>query len=200
MAIPTQETVTRLLEDIRSGNKEAIDALLPLVYDELHALAHRTRYNWYGDYTLNTTALVHEAYLKLVGQSEVALNSRAHFFKVAGIAMRHILINYADQRRAEKRGGDRKKISFDEMRLFFEGGDAALTQERAEILLLLDETLKQLEKENERQSQIVECRFFGGMTVEETAVALGVSTPTVKRGWAMAKAWLYREMKRQLEQ
>ncbi len=194
MPFSSKEKVTQLLEAVRNGDRSALNKLFPLVYDELHVLAHRKRRQWHGDYTLNTTALVHEAYLKLTDPSQIQWNNRAHFFYVAAKAMRQILINYAEQQRAEKRGGKVRKISFDEMRVLVENGNGTLTAERAEALTTLDAALKKLEKINKRQSRIVECRFFGGMTVKETAAALAVSTPTVKRGWAMAKVWLYREM------
>ncbi len=120
----------------------------------------------------------------------------AHFFGVAARAMRQILIDYARKRKAQKRGGDVSKVSFDEMKLI--EGKIRLSDERADALVALDEALKQLEKISERQSRIVECRFFGGLTIEETAAALGISTATVKRGWNLAQVWLYQEMQRAL--
>ncbi len=193
-----QHTVTQLLVAAREGDRGALQALFPLVYDELHALAHRKRRNWNGDYTLNTTALVHEAYLKLVDQSHPAWNNRAHFFGVAARAMRHIQINYAKHRRRKKRGGGTPKVSLDEVsRLCVE--ETPLTAERADALVALDDALTRLEQVNERQSRIVECRFFAGMTSDETAAALAVSPATVKRGWAMAQAWLHRAMQQDQE-
>lgn len=197
MTHTSQETVTRLLGELRKGNREAFDDLFPLVYDALRELAHRQRQRWQGDETLNTTALVHEAYLKLVDQSKAEWETRAHFFAAAAKAMRHILINYARSRRTQKRGGGRLKLSLDEMKVA-SGEDVALTHERAEMIVALDEALKQLEQVSERQSRIVECRYFGGMTIPETATALGVSTATVSRGWALAQVWLYRQMKQAL--
>ncbi|MFQ5571866.1 MAG: sigma-70 family RNA polymerase sigma factor [Rhodothermales bacterium] len=193
MSPPSQETVTRLLEAVRDGDANALNKLFPLIYDELHALAQKHRQYWHGDYTLNTTALVHEAYLKLADQSQADWTNRVHFFAVAAKAMRHILINYAEHRRAQKRGGKVPKVSLDELNVMLED-KLALTDEHADNLVSLNEALKKLEHISERQSRIVECRFFGGMTVEETAAALDVSTATVKRGWAMARVWLYREM------
>ena len=192
--LPSRDpSVTTLLEAVREGDRAALNALFPVVYDELHALAHRRRQNWQGDYTLNTTALVHEAYLKLIDQTRAEYASRAHFFAVAARAMRHIQINYAKYRRRKKRGGDVQKIPLDELsRLFAE--ETPLTDDSAETLVALDEALERLETVSERQSRIVECRFFGGMTIDETAEALGISPATVKRGWAMAQAWLHREM------
>jgi RNA polymerase sigma factor (TIGR02999 family) len=192
-------TVTRLLEEVRNGNESAVDQLFVVVYDELHERAHAQRRRWQGDNTLNTTALIHEAYLKLVEQDEAAWANRAHFLAVAATAMRHILINYARDRRAQKRGGDQPQFSLEGLREEL-GRAVALNEERAEALIVLDEALTRLENASERQSRIVECRFFGGMTIEETAAALNVSTATVSRGWAMAKAWLYREMQRELSE
>lgn len=192
-----QATATRLLHDLHEGHREAVDQLLPLVYDELHRLAQRERQRWHGDYTFNTTALVHEAYLKLVDQSQVRWESRAHFQSVAAKAMRHLLIDYARRRRAEKRGGDVPKLSLEEMKLKLADVLAA-PDGRDEVLVLLDDALQRLQVLNERQSRIVECRFFGGMTIEETAVALNTSPATVKRGWALAQAWLYEEIRASL--
>ena len=186
-------SVTTLLEAVREGDRGALNALFPVVYDELHALAHRRRQHWQGDFTLNTTALVHEAYLKLIDQTRAEYASRAHFFAVAARAMRHIQINYAKYRRRKKRGGDVQKIPLDELSRLF-ADETPLTEDRAEALVALDDALHRLETVSERQSRIVECRFFGGMTIDETAEALGVSPATVKRGWAMAQAWLHRDM------
>ena len=193
MIRPQQESVTQLLEAVRQGDHDALNALFPLVYDELRAMAHRRRQAWNGDYTLNTTALVHEAYLKLVDQQHAEWTSRAHFFGVAAKAMRHIQINYAKHRQRKKRGGDVPKVSLDELSRLFDQ-ETPLTDDRADALVSLDEALEKLEQVSERQSRIVECRFFAGMTIEETAAALGLSSATVKRGWAMAQAWLHREM------
>ncbi len=190
-------TVTRLLEAVRAGNRTALNDLFPLVYKELHALAHRQRRRWQGNYTVNTTALVHEVYLKLVDQHSIDWESRAHFFGVAAQAMRQILIDYVRQQRAQKRGGDAPKVSLDELQDMF-GGVLTLTDERSEALLALDEALEKLGQMSERQSRIVECRFFGGMTIEETAAVLGLSTATVKRSWSLAQVWLYQEMQKAL--
>lgn len=180
-------SVTRMLQELSDGNTAMVDRLFPLVYDELRELAHRQRRNWKGNSTMNTTALVHEAYLKLVDQDRADLNSRAHFFALASRVMRHVLIDYVRRSRAEKRGGDRIKVPLDDV--------IVMSETRADELLALDEALQRLERLDERQSRIVECRFFGGMTIEETAAALNVSTATVTRGWRMAQAWLYREIK-----
>ena len=197
MTDPQQESVTQLLEAVRGGNDSALNDLFPLVYEELRALAHRKRQAWHGDYTLNTTALVHEAYLKLVDQSHAEWTSRAHFFGVAAKAMRHIQINYAKHRQRKKRGGDLQKVSLDALSQLFEQ-ETPMTDENAEALIALDDALTKLEQVSQRQSRIVECRFFGGMTIDETAAALDLSPATVKRGWAMAQAWLHRTMQETL--
>jgi RNA polymerase sigma factor (TIGR02999 family) len=186
-----QSTVTRLLDDVRVGSSSAFDELFSLVYQELTARARAQRRRWQGDETLNTTALVHEAYVKLTAADEPDWENRAHFLAVASRAMRQILIDYARIKGAEKRGGDRARVSVEELAL--EPGPDLLS-ERAEALLALDESLTRLRERNERQSRIVECRFFGDMTIRDTATALGISPPTVKRGWTMAQAWLYRDM------
>ncbi len=191
----TQTTVTRLLEALQAGNYDALDALFPLVYDELKGLAHRQRRYWQGNYTLNTTALVNEAYLKLVGPAPLEVESRAHFFALAAKAMRHILCNYARDRRTQKRGGGAEHLPLDEA--MGAGRQVVFSEEQAHTLLALDDALRRLEKSDPRQSKIVECRFFGGLTVEETAAALDISPRTVKRDWAMAQAWLQGEMESQ---
>ena len=193
MAYPQRESVTQLLHAMRDGDQQALNALFPLVYDALHRIAQQKRRQWHGDYTLNTTALVHEAYLKLAAQDQLDWSSRAHFLAVAAKAMRNIMVDYAKQRRAQKRGGGAKKFSLEDMETAFERG-LALPETRIDTMISLDDALKKLEQVNERQSQIVECRFFGGMSVEETAQALGISKATVKRGWSVAQAWLYRMM------
>jgi RNA polymerase sigma factor (TIGR02999 family) len=194
----SQAEVTRLLDALERGDNSAVDGLFPLVYEELRAVAHRQRRRWQGDDTLNTTALVHEAYLKLVDQSQASWESRAHFFATASKAMRHILMNYARDRRAQKRGGDQPRLSLEELSERLEG-DVALSDDNADLLLALGEALERLERVNERQSRIVECRYFGGMTVQETAAALGISTATVSRGWALAQVRLYQDMQRELQ-
>lgn len=192
MSSVTDTTVARLLSDVQRGDRAALDELLPLVYEELRALAHHHRRRWQGDETLGTTALVHEAYLKLVGQGRIQAESRVHFLAVAAKAMRHILSNYARERRASKRGGGLAPIPFDESKLT--PGQAALPLEDASELAALDEALRALEQLDPRQGNVVECRFFGGMTIDETAAALGVSARTVKRDWTVAQAWLQRKM------
>ncbi|HEX6066811.1 MAG TPA: ECF-type sigma factor [Longimicrobiales bacterium] len=190
-------TITRLLGEMKLGSRAALDALLPLVYDELLILAHRHRVRWHGDQTIGTTALVHEAYLKLVHQDAVVAEGRAHFFALASRAMRHILVNYARDRNARKRGGDFKRVELDS------AADAAAwsdtDDDHAERLLTLDAALAKLERSDPRRSRVVECRFFGGMTVEDTAAALGISPRTVKRDWAAAQEWLRGEINRTQE-
>ncbi len=189
----SQATVTRLLNQVRAGEPGALNDLFPIVYDTLYELAHGQRRRWHGDYTLNTTALLHEAYLKLVDQSRVEWKSRSHFFAVSARAMRHILINYAQKRKTLKRGGDRQRVPLDEER---ERADAPLIDDqRLDDLLSLNEALTALGRLSERQVRVVECRFFGDMSIDETAAALDVSPATVKRDWALAQAWLFRHMK-----
>jgi len=197
MVLPdTERSVPRLLEDLREGRREAFDDLFPLVYRTLHQLAHRRRSDWQGNLTLNTTALVHEAYLKLVGQRRTSWETEAHFLATAARAIRHILINYARDRRTQKRGGDWQAVSLNEKRLpdvHAPGGSAW-----DERVMTLESALGRLAGHSERQSRVVECRFFAGMTVEQTATALGLSTATVTRDWAMARAWLHRELSDEL--
>lgn len=181
--------VTRLLERLSEGDREALDRLFPAIYDELHRLAHlQLRGN--RSNTLKTTALVHEAYFKLVRHHEVDWQDRSHFFAVASRAMRQVLVERARRRNAQKRGGGERPLTLEEERL----GSA----DQDEAIVALDEALGQLEEMDPRQAKVVECRFFAGMTIEETAAVLDVSSATVKRDWRTAKAWLYREMQRDL--
>lgn len=189
--------VTDLLEAIQRGDRAAVDALFALVYEELTLLARRQRQAWHGDLTLNTTAIVHEAYLKLIDQKRPPAESRVHFFAVAAKAMRHILCNYSRDRRRKKRGGDAPHESLGPAHDVVIR--AELSDEQTETLSALDEALRRLERIAERQARVVECRFFGGMNVEDTAAALGVSTRTVKRDWDFSRAWLRREMQLKLE-
>ena len=186
------ETVARLLEDLRAGRRDALDELFPIIYRELRELAHRQRAAWRGQETLNTTALVHEAYVKLVGQRRGSWETQSHFLAAAAKAFRHILINYARDRRAQKRGGDWRRVSLSESRLPEQPTGPAMAWE--DRVVALDEALLRLAERSERQSRIVECRFFGEMTVQQTAVALGLSTASVTRGWATARAWLHHEL------
>lgn len=188
----TQKTAARLLERLRGGERGALDDLFAILYDELRELAHRPRRRWHGNYTLDTTALVHEAYVKLVGQARIDVESRAHFRALAARAMRHILCDYARERGAKKRGGELDPLRFDEADAL--PARVVFTEEQSDTLVALDDALRRLEEVDARQSEVVECRFFGGLTIEETAAAVGVSPRTVKRDWAMAQAWLRREM------
>ena len=185
-------SVAQLLAAVREGRRDALDQLFPLVYEELRELAHRQRRYWQGDDTLNTTALVHEAYLKLVGRGQAEWTTEAHFLAVAAKAIRQILINYARDRQAQKRGGGWRRIPLGEE--LIERGADGFGVEWHDQVLVMDEALDRLAVLSERQSRIIECRFFGGMTVEQTAEALGLSIASVTRGWGMARAWLCREL------
>ncbi|MGI8617568.1 MAG: ECF-type sigma factor [Gemmatimonadaceae bacterium] len=187
-----EDSITGLLRAVDRGDRAALDSLFPLVYDELSRLAHHQRRTWHGDLTLNTTALVHEAYLKLVDQKRLPAESRTHFFAVAAKAMRHILCNYARDRHRQKRGGDARHVSLGPTHDL--AAQIAITDEHAATLDALDAALKRLEQVAERQARVVECRFFGGLSVEDTATALGISPRTAKRDWTFARAWLRREM------
>jgi RNA polymerase sigma-70 factor (ECF subfamily) len=178
--------VTELLVDWGNGNEAAFDGLFAVVYDELRRLASGYMRRERSDHTLQTTALVHEAYLKLVKQSDSPLQSRIHFFAVAAKVMRQILIDHARARQYEKRGGGEQRISLDEA--------AIISADRAEELVALDEALTELAEIDTRQSQIVEMRYFAGLTIAETAAFLKVSPDTVTRDWNMSKAWLYRRL------
>lgn len=180
--------ITALLQKSGAGDREAFDALFVAMYAELHQLAEGQRQRWDGDYTLNTTSLVHEAYLKLVDQNRVEWSDRNHFLAVSAKVVRHILINYAERKRASKRGGGREEVPVEEAN--------PLTEEVAEEVLTLHDALQRLEAVNERQARVVEARFFGGFTLEETGTLLDISTATVKRDWLMASAWLHREIER----
>ncbi len=179
--------VTTLLTRMRRGDREAAEQLVPLVMDELRHLARYYLSNERTGHTLQPTALVHEAYLKLAGYENLNWESRSHFIGVAAGLMRQILIDSARRHRAAKRGHQFEQVSLDAHRDF-------LQVEQLEELLALDEALHRLEKMNSRQCRVVEMRYFGGLSVEETAEALGVSPITVKRDWATARAWLRAEL------
>ena len=178
--------VTRLLSAWTNGDQQALDGLMPLVYSELHRIARRCWSSQPQGHTLQPTALIHEAYLKLVNQGQRTFQSRAHFFAVASIAMRQVLVNHAEANLAEKRGGGKETISLEDI-------DPALRQEAKEVLAL-HEALKELDRIDPRKSRVVELRYFGGLSIEETAEALGVSTITVTRDFQAARAWLAREL------
>ena len=185
---PLQQTgVTELLVNWSNGDQEALNKLIPLVYDELHKLARRYLRRERPDHTLQTTALVHEAYLKLVDQREANWENRVHFFAVAAKLMRRLLVDYARRHCASKRGGDLFKLSLDEALVSSEEKDAEL--------LALDEALDRLEAVDPQQSRVVELRVFSGLSLEETAQAMNISPRTVRREWSMAKAWLHQQIK-----
>lgn len=189
-------TISGLLRAVEQGDREALEALFPLVYDELKLLARRQRRVWHGDFTLNTTALVHEAYLKVADQERLPTESPAHFFAVAAKAMRHILCNYARDRSRKKRGGGATHLPLGPEHELV--APLQLSEDQTDTLATLDEALQAMERIAERQARVVECRFFGGMNIEDTAAALGISPRTVKRDWTFARAWLRREMQRTL--
>ena len=182
-----REDVTALLGQLAKGNDAAASKLIPVVYKELRRLAGGYMRRERIDHTLQPTALVHEAYLKLVKQHSVDWQSREHFFGIAAQVMRRILVDHARGHLREKRGGGQRPVAMDEALVF--------APEQSEELLKLDEALERLTKLDPRQGRIVELRFFGGLTVEQTADLLGISPKTVKRDWSMAKAWLHGELK-----
>lgn len=179
--------VSKLLVNWREGDEAAREALIPLVYDELRRLARRHLRRERPDHTLQSAALVHEAYLRLIRQDQPQWQNRAHFFGVAAQLMRHILVDHARNRAAAKRGAGAPRLTLDP--------EVALPQERDVDLVKLDDALNELAALDLQQSRVVELRFFGGLSIEETSVALGISAATVKREWATARAWLRREMK-----
>ena len=182
-----RKEISLILKDWSGGKRESADVLLSLVYDELRRIARQYLRKERADHTLQPTALVHEAYMKLIDISDVSWQDRAHFFAVASNVMRHILVDHARARQTEKRGGEAQRIALE---------DAVNLSDKSDIdLLALDEAMHQLAEFDAQQSKIVELRFFGGLTIEETAHVIGISPATVKREWTMAKAWLFRRMK-----
>ena len=175
--------VTRLLASCSDGDEAAFDRLIPLVYADLKGIAHRRLRHERAGHTLDTTAVVHEAYVRLVDDATATWRDRAHFFAVASRVIRHVLIDYARRRDAVKRGGDRFRVPLTE--------DVAGEEPRTVDLVALDEALRDLARRDERMARVVECRFFGGMTMEETAAAIGVSLRTAERVWTRARAHLY---------
>lgn len=188
MPAPLSESVSTLLAQWKTGDEEAFRALVPLVYNELRRLAHRYLQNERADHTLQSTALVHEAYVRLVKQGGGKFQNRAHFFAICAQLMRQILIEYARSKRAAKRGWGRTLTLNDEIALVVKSGRLDL--------VALDAALEQLAKLDPQQSRIVELRFFGGLSIEETSQVLGISPATVKRDWSTAKAWLHHELRR----
>ncbi|MFN2502421.1 MAG: sigma-70 family RNA polymerase sigma factor [Pyrinomonadaceae bacterium] len=183
-----QLPITQMLLDWSEGDQSALDRMMPIVYSELHRLAHHYMNRERVGHTLQTSALVNEAYLRLVDQRNVRWNNRAHFFAIAAQMMRRILVDYARNHLYAKRGGGALHVSLDQAQL-------ASNEPTAEVTAL-DEALTKLESIDPQQARVVELRFFGGLTIKETATALGISVDTVKREWSTAKAWLYREMRR----
>ena len=178
--------VTRLLVAWSNGDQTARDQLMPLVYDELRRLAHQYMKRERPGHTLQTSGLVNEAFLRLVDQRNVQWKNRAHFFAIAAQTMRRILVDYARNRHYAKRGGSARQVSLDEALI--------VSEKRSAEVVALDEALKQLSEFDVRKSQIVELRFFGGLSIDETAEVLNVSPGTIMRDWTLAKAWLRREM------
>ncbi|HEX4595104.1 MAG TPA: sigma-70 family RNA polymerase sigma factor [Bryobacteraceae bacterium] len=186
MSQSAPQNVTKLLVQWNKGDNGALEALVPLVYEELRRLARYYLKQEKQNHTLSSTALVHEAYLRLVNQKEVTWQNRAHFFGVASQMMRRILVDHARHHAYAKRGGGALTLALEE---------AVATPKTREVdLVALDDALNSLAKLDERQSRMVELRFFGGLSIEETSEVLGISAPTVKREWASARAWLYREI------
>ena len=189
MSVPahTSQDITQLLREWSDGKRGALDELLPLVYEELRRQAANYLRRERPDHTLQTTALIHEAYLRLIDQRDVNWQSRAHFFAISAQAMRRILVDYARTKHREKRGGDAFKLPLEEAVLM-------PAEEKSVDLIELDEALTRLGEIDEQKARIVELRYFSGLSTEETATVLLVSTRTVERGWTMAKAWLLREL------
>jgi RNA polymerase sigma factor (TIGR02999 family) len=188
MPVDPQSEITTLLRDARNDQRTsgAMEQLLPLVYEDLRRIAHRELGGERTGHTVSTTALVHEAYLRLVDQRHTEWGDRAHFFGVAARAMRRVLVDYARQHRAAKRTGALKQVPLDD--------SALVVEERADLLLGVDEALTRLATLDERLSRVVECRFFGGLTEDETAEVLGVTSRTVRRDWIKARGWLHQEL------
>lgn len=184
--MPPADDTTELLLALREGDRGALDRLIPRLYDELHAIAHRELSRRRSGATLRTTGLLHEAYVKLVDQSRVEVEDRSHFLALAATAMRHILIDHARSRSTQKRGGGWQRLSLED--------ELDAGEDRFEELIELHEALGRLERFDSRLVKVVECRFFGGLTVTETAAALRIAPRTVDRAWEKAKAWLHREM------
>ncbi len=183
---PTPGKITKLLIGLQQGDPGAANRLLPLVYDELHRLAASYMRQERSDHTLQATALVNEAFLKILGDDATAFESRSHFFGVAAAVMRHVLVDYAKSRAATKRGGDVKRLSLDEALVF--------SNEQSEHLIALDEALERLAGLSLRQAKIIELRFFAGLSIPETAKVLGIGPRTAVREWTIARAWLRREL------
>lgn len=185
-SIPNPQEISQLLRAWSEGDQAVMEQLMPLVYGELRRLARQHLRREHAGRTLQTTALIHEAYLRLIEASQARLENRRHFFAVASRLMRQVLVDLARERGSHKRGGDAKRVSLDEA--------LVISSQRNEGLLALDEAMQALAEFDERKSQVVELRFFGGLSVEETADALGVSVETVHRDWRLARSWLLRKL------
>jgi RNA polymerase sigma-70 factor, ECF subfamily len=181
------DDITQMLIELTDGNHEVVDQILPRIYDELRRLAGSYLRRERSDHTLQPTALVHEAYMKLIDQRNVRWQNRAHFFGIAAQVMRRILMDHARKHLAEKRGGEAEKLPLEDEILVVSHG-------RSAELLALDEALERLGAMDPQKAKIVELRYFGGLSIEETAEVIGVSVPTINRQWRMAKAWLYSEI------
>jgi len=184
--LPARASATALLHAAHNGDQEAFERLLPLIYNKLRAIAHRQLASEHGPRTLQTTALVHEAYLRLVDQTQATAQGRAYFFAAAAQAMRRVLIDRARRRKTRKRGAGQVALPLDKVQVAVDAFAADL--------LDLDQALERLATLDSRQAHVVECRFFGGMTIEETAEALGISPRTVRNDWTLARAWLHRAL------
>lgn len=178
--------ITRLLADWSKGNDAALEILMPLIYEELRRMARRYMRRQPLGHTLQTTALIHEAYLKLAGQEECEWQDRTHFFGAAAQAMRHILVDYARQKKSKKRGGSAQRVTLDE--------NAVVSAETSDEIIALDEALRALAELDERKTRVVELKFFGGLTIKEIADVLKISPKTVKRDWRFARTWLLHEL------
>jgi RNA polymerase sigma factor (TIGR02999 family) len=190
-------TETSLLDEMRRGDPGALGRLFEIVHDKLREIARTERRRQPGWRALTTTALVHETFVKLFGSERPDFDDRAHFMAVAATAMRQILIGHSRRNAAAGRGGGQAPASFGEVERALES-EAGFVTAKADALLALDRALERLHQHSERSSRIVECRFFGGMSIEDTATALGISPATVKRDWSMAQAWLHRELQKDL--
>lgn len=188
----TNKEVADLLQRLKKGEDEAYDKLYPIIYDKLKNIANMHMNRQYENHTLSRTELVHETYLKMIDQDKIDVNDRNHFLAIASKCMRQILIDYARKKNADKRGGDKKDHTYVE-------GIYATYDEKAQELIDIDDALNKLSKLNERLSTVVEMRFFGEMSLEQTAEALDISVSTVKRDWLKARGWLYKELKGKFE-
>lgn len=187
----SKEAITQLLQSTQAGDKEAVNQLFPLVYDEMQSVAHEKLKFERNGHTLDTTALVHETYFKLIKHEEVEWQSRAHFLAIAALSMKRILINYAEKKKAIKRGGKFSRVEMKEIEKKMETMDDTMADE----ILALNDALKKMEEFNERGSRVVEYHFFGGLTWKEISEVMGIAPITVRRAWNTSKLWLRREMK-----